>query len=68
MMKSFESIHYVCEDGETDFVVNVVPINIKTKLSFSASVPRYFVMCLQDYEEVVGVNFASVFDAKVVNA
>ena len=68
MMKSFESIRYVCEHGEMDFVVNVVPIKIETKISFSAPVPRYFVVCLQDCEEVVGVNFSNVFDAKVVNA
>ena len=68
MMKSFESIRYVCEHGEMDFVVDVFPINIKTKISFSAPVPRYSVVCLQDHEEVVGVNFANVFDAKVVNA
>ena len=68
MLKSFESIRYVCEHGEMDFVVNVVPIKIETKISFSAPVPRYFVVCLQDCEEVVGVNFANVLDAKVVNA
>ena len=68
MMKSFESIRYVCEHGEMDFVVNVVPIKIETKISFSSPVPRYFVVCLQDCEEVVGVNVANVFDAKVVNA
>ena len=51
-----------------DFVVNVVAIKIETKISFSFLVPRYFVLCLQDCEEVVGVNFAKVCGAKVVNA
>ena len=68
MLKSFESIRYVCDHGEMDFVVNIVSIKIETKISFSAPVPRYFVVCLQDCEEVVGVNFANVFGAKVVNA
>ena len=49
-------------------MLNVVPIKIETKILFSAPVPQYFVVCLQDCEEVVGVNFANVFDAKVVNA
>ena len=48
--------------------MNVVPVKIETKISFSAPFPRYFVVCLQDCEEVVGVSFANVFDAKVVNA
>ena len=68
MLKSFESIRYACEHGGMDFVVNVFPIKIKTKITFPAPVPQYFVVCLQDCEEVVGVNFANVFDAKVVNA
>ena len=67
MMKAFESICHICKHGEMDFVVNVVLIKIKTKISFSATVPRYFVVCLQDCEDVVGVNFANIFDAKVVN-
>ena len=36
MMKSFESIRYLCENGEMDFVVNVVLINIKTKMVMTA--------------------------------
>ena len=51
-----------------DFVVNVVPIKVETKIYFSSPVPQYFVVCLQDCEEVVGVHFSNIFDAKVFNA
>ena len=32
MLKSFESICYICEHGEMDFVVNLVSIKIETRI------------------------------------
>ncbi len=51
-----------------DAFVDVVPVDIHSKIACTVSVLGAFVVFIQDAGEVLNMFTADVFDAKVVNA
>jgi hypothetical protein len=51
-----------------DVFVDVVPVDIHSKIACAVRVLGAFVVFIQDAREVLNVFTADVFDAKVVNA
>jgi hypothetical protein len=58
---------YLIKHGDMDIFVDVVPVNIHSKIACTAPVLGAFVVFFQDAGEVLNVFTAKVFDAKVVN-
>jgi hypothetical protein len=53
---------------ETDVFVDVVPVDIHSKIACTVPVLGAFVVFIQDAGEVLNVFMAGVFDPEVVNA
>ncbi len=51
-----------------DIFVDIVPVDIHSKIVCTAPVLGAFVVFIQDAREVLNLFTANVFDAKVVNA
>ena len=67
MMETFESIQNLGKHGEVDLMLCIFPIKVKAKVTFAAPVTRYFVVILEDRNEMVGVCFSDVFYAEIVD-
>ncbi len=68
MLESDECLRYIIKHGDMDAFVDVVPVNIHSKIVCGISVLGAFIMFIQDAGEVLNVFTANVFDAEVVNA
>ncbi len=51
-----------------DVFVDVVPVNIHSKIACAILVLGAFVVLIQDVGEVLNMFTANIFDAKVINA
>ncbi len=67
-MELDECLRYIFEHGDMGIFVDVVPVNIHSKIACATTVLRAFVVSIQDAGEVLNMFMADVFDAKVVNA
>ncbi len=67
MLESDECLSYIIEHGDMDVFVDVVPIDIHSKIECTIPVLGTFVVFIQDAGEVLNVFTANIFDAKVVN-
>ncbi len=56
------------EHGDMNIFVDVVPVDIHSKIACAAPILGAFVVFFQDAGEVLNMFTANVFDAKVVNA
>ncbi len=63
-----ESLRYIIKHGDIDIFVDVVPVDIHSKIACAAPVLGAFVVFFQDAGEVLNVFTADVFDAEVINA
>jgi hypothetical protein len=68
MLESDEILSYIIEHRDMDIFVDVVPVNIHSKIACTAPVLGAFVVFFQDAREVLDVFMANAFDAKVINA
>ncbi len=68
MLESDESLRYIIELGDMYIFVDVIPVNIHSKMACTAPVLGAFVVIVQDAGEVLDVFTADVFDAEVINA
>ncbi len=68
MLESDESLRYIIKHGDMDIFVDVVPVNIHSKIACAAPVLGAFVVFFQNAREVIDVFMANVFDAEVINA
>ena len=68
MLESDEGFGDIVEHGDVNIFVDVVPVNIHSKIACATTVLRAFVVSIQDAGEVLNMFMADVFDAKVVNA
>ncbi len=64
VLESDECLRYIIEHGDMDIFVNVVPVDIHSKIACAGA----FVVFFQDAGEVLNMFTANVFDAEVVNA
>ncbi len=67
MLESDESLRYIIEHGDMDVFVDVVPVDIHSKIACIAPVLGAFVVFFQDVREVLDMFTANVFDAEVIN-
>jgi hypothetical protein len=67
VLESDECLSYIIEHGDMDVFVDVVPIDIHSKIECTIPVLGTFVVFIQDAGEVLNVFTANIFDAKVVN-
>ncbi len=63
-----ESLRYIIKHGDMDIFVDVVPVDIHSKIACTASVLGAFVVFFQDAREVLNMFTADIFDTKVINA
>ncbi len=68
MLESDECHRYIIKHRDMDIFVDVVPVNINSKIARAVPVLGAFVVFIQDDGEVLNVFTANVFDAEVVNA
>ncbi len=68
MLESDECLRYIIKHGDMDVFVDVVPVDIHSKIVCAVPVLGAFVVFIQDAGEVLNVFTANTFDAKVVNA
>jgi hypothetical protein len=68
MLELNECLKYTIEHGDMDVFVDVVPVNIHSKIACTIPVLGEFVVFIQDAGEVLDMFMANVFDAEVVNA
>ncbi len=68
MLESDECLRYIMEHGDREIFVDVVPVDIHSKIVCAVPVLAVFVVFFQDAGEVLNVFTAKVFDAEVVNA
>ncbi len=71
VLESDECLRYIIEhgdNGDMEIFVDVVPVNIHSKIACTAPVLGSFVVFFQDTREVLNMFTANVFDAEVVNA
>ncbi len=68
MLELDECLRYIIKHGDMDIFVDVVPVNIHSKIVCAAPVLGAFVVFFQDAGEVINKFTAGVFDTKVVNA
>jgi hypothetical protein len=68
VLESGESLRYIIKHGDIDIFVDVVPVNIHSKIACTAPVLGAFLVFFQDAREVLDVFTAKVFDAEVINA
>ncbi len=66
-MESDECLRYIIKHGDMDVFVDVVSVDIHSKIVCTVPVLGAFVVFIQDAREVLNVFTANVFDAKVVN-
>ncbi len=62
-----ESLRCIIEHEEMDIFVDVVPVDIHSKIACTAPVLGAFVVFFQDAREVLDVFTTNVLDAKVIN-
>jgi hypothetical protein len=62
-----ECLRYIIKHGDMDVFVDVVPVDIHSKIACAVPVSGALVVIIQDAGEVLDVLTADVFDAKVVN-
>ena len=67
MVETFDDGCEVGEHGEVDFAVFLVPVEIKSEVPTAVPIFGDLVVFLEHRHEMVGVLFANVFDAKIVN-
>jgi hypothetical protein len=67
MLESDECLRYIFEHGDMDVFVDVVLVNIHSKIVCAIPVLGAFVVFIQDDGEVLSMFAASVFDAEVVS-
>jgi hypothetical protein len=68
VLKSDESLRNIIKHEDMDIFVDVVPVDIHSKIACTAPVLGAFVVFFQDAGEVLDVFTANIFDAKVINA
>jgi hypothetical protein len=68
VLESDECHRYIIEHGDMDVFVDVIPVNIHSKIACAVPVLRALVVFIQDAGEVLDMFTANVFDAKVINA
>ncbi len=68
MLEADECLGYVIKHGDMDTFVNVVPVDIHSKIAYAAPVLGAFGVFFQDVREVLNVFMANVFDVEVINA
>jgi hypothetical protein len=68
VLESDECLRYIIEHGSMDVFVDVVLVDIHSKIACAVPVMGAFIVFIQDAGEVINVFTANVFDAKVVNA
>ncbi len=66
--RMLESLRYIIQYGDMGIFVDVVPVNIHSKIACATPVLGAFVVLIQDAKEVLNVFMTNVFDAKAVNA
>jgi hypothetical protein len=66
-LESDECLRYIIKHGDMDIFVDLVPVDIHSKIACAAPVLGAFVVFFQDVGEVLNMFTASLFDAKVVN-
>ena len=68
MLETAQKFAHVFGNGEGAFFVNTVPVWVEPKAKFSIPICRHHTVLLQGVEQVFGIRFLGVLDAKVVNA
>ncbi len=68
VLESDECLKYIIKHGDMDIFVDVVPVDILSKIACTFPVLGAFVVFFQYAGEVLNLFRANVFDAKVVNA
>ncbi len=68
MLELDECLRYTIKHGDMDIFVDVVAVDIHSKIVCPVPVLGVFVVFIQDAGEVLNVFTANVFDAKVINA
>ncbi len=67
-MELDECLRYIIEHGDMDIFVDLVPVDIHSKIACAVPVLGAFVVLFQDAGEVLNMFTANVFDAKAINA
>ncbi len=67
VLESDECIKYLIEHGDMDIFVDVVPVDIRSKIACAAPVLGAFVVFFQDAGEVLNMFTANALNAEVVN-
>ncbi len=62
-----ECLRYIIKHGDMDVFVDVVSVDIHSKIACTVPVLGAFVVFIQDAREVLNMFTANVFDAEVVN-
>ncbi len=68
VLESNECLRYIIKHRDMNIFVDVVPVNIHSKIACATPVLGAFVVFFQDAGEVLNMFMADVFDAEVVNA
>jgi hypothetical protein len=68
MLESDECLRYTIKHGDMDIFIDVVSVDIHSKITCTAPVQGAFVVLFQDAREVLNVFMANVFDVELVNA
>jgi hypothetical protein len=63
-----ECLRYIIKHGDMDIFVDVVLVDIHSKIACATPVLGAFVVFFQDAGEVLNMFTANIFDAKVTNA